>query len=214
MTTLTPVYTPQEELANTVTHGLGALFSLGALVFLVVFSSLNGNAYHIVSSSIFGGSLLLLYSMSTCYHWVRTPHRKNIFRTLDHSSIFLLIAGTYTPFTLVTLHGGWGWTLFGLVWGLAVIGVMLKTLTRHELKKLSLGLYIAMGWLIIIAAKPLLASVDFGGLALLVGGGLCYTLGIVFYVWQSLAFNHAIWHLFVLAGSLLHFFAVFFYVVP
>jgi len=214
MPTLAPVYSPQEELANTVTHGLGALFSLGALVFLVVFSSLNGNAYHIVSSCIFGGSLLLLYSMSTCYHWVRTPRRKNIFRALDHSSIFLLIAGTYTPFTLVTLQGGWGWTLFGLVWGLAVIGVALVIFPRRRLEKLSLILYIAMGWLIIIAAKPLLTNIAFGGLALLVGGGLCYTLGIAFYVWRSLAFNHAIWHLFVLAGSLLHFFAVFFYVVP
>jgi len=214
MPTLTPLYSPREELANTITHGLGALLSLCALVFLVVFTSLDGNAYLIVSCSIFGGTLLLLYTMSTFYHWVRTPRWKTVFRALDHSSIFLLIAGTYTPFTLVSLQGGWGWTLFGLVWGLAIIGVVLETATGQKLKKLSLGLYITMGWLIIIAAKPLLANVAMGGLVLLVGGGLCYTFGIVFYVWQSLAFSHAIWHLFVLGGSLFHFFAVFFYVVP
>lgn len=214
MSSLTPTYSPQEELANTITHGLGALLSLSALVFLVVFSSLNGDAYHIISSSIFGGSLLLLYSMSTCYHWVQSPRWKKIFRALDHSSIFLLIAGTYTPFTLVSLHGGWGWTLFGLVWGLALFGVVLETVTGQKLKRLSLSLYIIMGWLIVIAVKPLLASVPFGGMVLLFGGGLCYTFGIIFYVWQSLAFNHAIWHLFVLGGSLFHFFAVFFYVIP
>lgn len=209
-----PMYTPREEMANSITHGCGALLSLVGLILLVVYSSRNGNSYHIVSTSIFGASLVMLYTMSTLYHMVTTVRMKKLFRALDHSSIFILIAGTYTPLTLVNLQGGWGWTLFGLVWGLALAGIIMETVTGQRLKKLSLTLYIAMGWLIIIAAKPLLQSVAPGGLLLLAGGGFCYTFGVLFYVWKSLFFNHAIWHLFVLAGSILHFFAVFFYVVP
>jgi hemolysin III len=208
------MYSAKEEIANTVTHALGALLSLNGLIFLVVFSTLNGNGYHIVSSAVFGASLIILYSMSTFYHLVKTAKLKKLFRALDHSSIFILIAGTYTPFTLVTLQGGWGWTLFGMVWGLAIAGIILETVTGQRFEKLSLGLYIAMGWLIVIAAKPLLLSIAPGGLALLVGGGLCYTFGVIFYIWNSLVFNHAIWHIFVLSGSALHFFAVFFYVIP
>jgi hemolysin III len=152
--------------------------------------------------------------MSTVYHMVTTARMKKIFRALDHSSIFILIAGTYTPFTLVSLQGEWGWTLFGLIWGIALVGIILETATGQRLKKLSLTLYLAMGWLVIVAAKPLFLSVAPGGLVLLAGGGLCYTFGVIFYVWKSLFFNHAIWHLFVLSGSILHFFAVFYYVVP
>ncbi len=209
-----PMYSAREELANAATHALGALLSIKGLIFLVVFSVLNGNGYHIVSSSIFGASLVLLYSMSTFYHLVKTAKMKKLFRALDHSSIFILIAGTYTPFTLVTLHGSWGWTLFGIVWGLAVAGIILETVTGQRFEKLSLSLYLAMGWLIIVAIKPLFLGIAPGGIALIVGGGLCYTLGVVFYIWNSLVFNHAIWHLFVLGGSVLHFFAVFFYVIP
>lgn len=212
--TATPQYSQREELANVLTHGLGTLLSISALVLLVVFSSLNGNGYHIVSSSIFGTSLLLLYSMSTLYHLVKGPKIKRLFRVLDHSSIFLLIAGTYTPFTLVTLNGKWGWTLFGLVWGLAVTGIIVEVFTGQKYKKISLSLYLVMGWLIIIALNPLIHTVPAGGLRLLIGGGLCYTFGVVFYVWKSLTGSHAIWHLFVLGGSILHFFAVFFYVIP
>ncbi len=214
MIATTPHYSTNEELANAATHGLGVLLSIAALVLMVVFSSLKGDGYHIVSSSIFGSSLILLYSMSTLYHVVQSPHLKRIFRKLDHSSIFLLIAGTYTPFTLVNLHGTWGWTLFGLVWGIALIGILVETFTRQQLKHLSLGLYIGMGWLILIAAGPLIENVQTGGLLLLLSGGLFYTLGVVFYKWKSLFFNHAIWHLFVLAGSIFHFFAVFYYVIP
>jgi len=209
-----PAYSPREEIANAVTHGIGMLLSISALILLVVYATINGDSYHIVGCSIFGASLILLYSMSTMYHMVKTPKMKRIFRALDHSSIFLLIAGTYTPFTLVNLHGSWGWTIFGLVWGIAVLGIVLETVTRQRYKKLSLTLYIGMGWLIIIAVKPLLQTVDTGGIILLVGGGLFYSLGVIFYIWKSLVFNHAIWHLFVLAGSILHFFAVFFYVIP
>jgi hemolysin III len=214
MVTTVPQYSQREELANVLTHGIGALLAISAMVLLVVFSSLNGNAYHIVSSAVFGTCLLLLYTMSTLYHLVKRDKIKRIFRILDHSSIFLLIAGTYTPFTLVTLNGKWGWTLFGLVWGLAIAGIVTEIVTGQKYKKLSLVLYIGMGWLIIIAVKPLIDTIPAGGLTLLVCGGLCYTLGVVFYAWKSLVANHAIWHLFVLGGSMLHFFAVFFYVIP
>lgn len=214
MTVTTSRYSQQEELANVLTHGLGALLSISAMVLLIVFSSLNGNAYHIVSSTVFGTCMLLLYTMSTLYHLVKKEKIKRIFRLLDHSSIFLLIAGTYTPFTLVTLNGKWGWTLFGLVWGLAVAGIITEFATGQKYKKVSLVLYIGMGWLILIAIKPLIDTIPVGGMTLLVCGGLCYTLGVIFYIWKSLAGNHAIWHLFVLAGSTLHFFAVFFYVIP
>ncbi|MFN2355175.1 MAG: hemolysin III family protein [Desulfopila sp.] len=212
MTTL-PCYSPREELANAVTHGLGALLSLSALVLLTVFATLKGDVYHVVSSVVFGASLVILYTMSTLYHIVRDIKLKKIFRAMDHASIFVLIAGTYTPFTLVTLHGKWGWTLFGMVWGIAVTGIVIQTLTGQKYK-MSLALYLGMGWLMIVAIKPLFLGIPAGGLALLGGGGLCYTLGVVFYVWNSLFCNHAIWHLFVLGGSILHFFAVFFYVIP
>ena len=214
MVTSQPAYSIKEEIANTTTHGLGALLSIAALVLLIVFSALNGNSWHIVSSVIFGTSMILLYTASMLYHLVSTPKLKKLFRTLDHSSIFLLIAGTYTPFTLVSLRGGLGWTLFGLVWGIAIAGIILETVTRQKYQKLSLTLYLGMGWLIIVAIKPILHVVEPGGIALLVAGGLCYTIGVIFYVWKSLIFNHAIWHLFVLAGTVLHFFAVFFYVIP
>ena len=209
-----PIYSTKEEIANAVTHGLGVVLAISALVLLVVHASFEGDAYHIVSCSIFGASLIILYSMSTLYHLAKKPKIKKLFRTLDHSSIFLLIAGTYTPFTLVNLRGVWGWTLFGLVWGIAVLGIIIETATQQRLKKTSLCLYIGLGWLIVIAIKPLLNSVAAGGIILLVLGGLCYSLGVIFYIWKSLFLNHAIWHLFVLAGSILHFFAVFFYVIP
>lgn len=214
MVTSQPAYSFKEEIANTTTHGLGVLLSIAALVLLIVFSALNGNSWHIVSTTIFGTSMILLYTASTLYHLVSTPKLKRIFRTLDHSSIFILIAGTYTPFTLVSLRGGLGWTLFGLVWSIAIIGVILETITKQKYPKLSLSLYLGMGWLIIVAIKPVIHNVDPGGIVLLVSGGLCYSLGVIFYVWKSLVFNHAIWHIFVLGGTILHFFSVFFYVIP
>lgn len=207
-------YSPREELANAATHGIGILLSISAILLLIIESAQKGTVYHIVSCSIFGGSLLLLYTMSTLYHLVRRAKIKKVFRTLDHSSIFLLIAGTYTPFTLVTLNGGWGWSLFGVVWGFAVIGIFTELFIGDRFQKLSLSIYICMGWLIIIAIFPLVQNIPSGGLLLLVSGGLCYTFGTVFYVWKSLFCGHAIWHLFVLGGSSLHFLAVFFYVIP
>lgn len=204
----------REEIANTLTHAVGVMLSLGALVLLIIFSSLKGNSYHIIGCTIFGTSLLLLYLMSTLYHLASKPRYKKIFRTLDHSSIYILIAGTYTPFTLVNLNGAWGWTLFGLVWGIACLGIAIEIFSRRRIVALSLTLYIGLGWLILIAIQPLFTGVETGGIILLLCGGLVYSLGVLFYVWKSLVFHHAIWHIFVLMGSIFHFFAVFFYVIP
>ncbi len=207
-------YTPGEEIAHAVTHGIGILLSIAGLAVLVVFASLYGNAWHITTSSIYGATLILLYTASTLYHGIPHPSVKRVLRRIDHAAIFLLIAGTYTPFTLVNLRGGWGWTLFGLVWGFAILGVVLETALKRRVKWLSLTLYLGLGWLVLIAIEPLLESVAAGGLILLLAGGLCYSLGVIFYVWKRLAYHHAVWHLFVMAGSVLHFFSIFFYVLP
>lgn len=209
-----PLYSRWEERINAATHGVGILLAITGLVLMVVFSSLKGNSYHIVSSSIFGASLVLLYSMSTIYHLVQRPRWKSIFRNLDHSSIYLLIAGTYTPFTLVSLHGAWGWTLLGTIWGCALAGISLEIFPKERPQRVSLILCIVMGWLILLAIQPLVENVKMGGLLLLIGGGLSYSLGVIFYLWKSLPYSHAIWHLFVLSGSILHFFAIFYYVLP
>lgn len=207
-------YSLREELFNSITHGAGLLLSIVALVLLIVFSSLYGSARHIVSCTIFGVTLILLYTASTLYHSFRSPRVKKFFKILDHSCIYLLIAGTYTPFLLVTLRGAVGWTLFGVIWFLAVSGVVLKMFFVHRFKIISTVAYVLMGWIIIFAIKPLVESLPSGGIVWLVAGGLAYTLGVIFYVWKKLPFNHAIWHLFVLAGSICHFFAVIFYVLP
>lgn len=209
-----PRYSLAEEITNAATHGAGLLLSIAGLVLLVVLASLRGDAWHIVSVAIYGTTLVLLYGASTSYHAVPEPRAKSIFQTLDHSAIYLLIAGTYTPFTLVNLRGGWGWTLFGTVWGLAILGVILESVAKLRVRMLSHVLYIGLGWLVAIAIKPLLASVAVGGLVLLVAGGLAYTGGVLFYAWRRLPFNHAVWHVFVLAGSVLHYFAILFYVIP
>ena len=214
MKTTSEEYSLAEEIAHTVTHGVGILLSIGALVVLVVFSALYGDAWHITSSSIYGATLILLYAASTLYHGISHPRAKPVLRQLDHAAIFLLIAGTYTPFTLVSLRGPWGWTLFGLVWGIALIGVWLELLGPARLRRGSMVLYLGLGWLVVVAIKPMLSAVEPGGLWLLVLGGLSYTVGAIFYAWDRLSFNHAIWHLFVLLGSILHFFSVFFYVLP
>jgi hemolysin III len=202
------------ELANSITHGIGAALAVAALVLLIVFASLRGTARHIVGASIFGSMLVVLYTMSTLYHSFRGPRVKTVFKVLDHSAIFLLIAGTYTPFCLATLRGAWGWTLFGLVWGLAALGITFKAIFIHRMEVLSLAIYLLMGWIMVIAIRPLWHSLPPGGLAWLFGGGLCYTAGASFYAWHKLRFHHAIWHLWVVAGSACHFFAVLWYVIP
>lgn len=207
-------YSLAEEIAHAATHGVGLVLSVVALSLLVVFASLRGDPWHIVSSSIYGTTLVLLYAASTFYHATSSPRVKGVFRSLDHAAIYLLIAGTYTPFTLVNLRGGWGWTLFGLVWGLALFGVMLEAFAKQRVRVLSLVLYLGLGWLAAIAIKPLLDSVAPGGLVLLLLGGLAYSGGVVFYSWRRLPYHHAIWHVFVLVGSVSHFFAVLFYVIP
>ncbi|MES9832124.1 MAG: hemolysin III family protein [Candidatus Thiodiazotropha sp. LLP2] len=207
-------YTLGEEIAHAVTHGIGILLSIAGLALLVTFASLYGDVWHITSCSIYGATLILLYTASTLYHGIPNPKAKNLLQRFDHAAIFLLIAGTYTPFTLVNLRDSWGWVLFGLVWGIAIIGVLLEIFREKRLKWLSLTLYLGLGWLVVIAIKPLIDSVETGGVVLLLAGGLCYSLGVIFYIWRRLAYHHAVWHLFVMAGSVLHFFSVFFYVVP
>mgnify|MGYP001023508338 CR=1 FL=1 len=207
-------YTLGEEIAHCITHGAGALLAIAGLAVLVAFASLHGNAWHIVSVSLYGATLVLLFTSSTLYHGITAPRAKVVLRHLDHAAIFLLIAGTYTPFALVNLRGPWGWTIFAVIWTLAVGGVLMQTRLIRRAKWVNALLYVLMGWLVIVAIKPLAAAVETGGLVLLVAGGLAYTLGTAFYVWKRLKFHHAIWHGFVLLGSALHFFAVLFFVIP
>jgi hemolysin III len=207
-------YPPREELANRLTHGLGVAFSVAGLVLMVVFSARQGDAWRVVSTAIFGATLVLLYSSSTLYHSCRSQRLKGLLQKIDHAAIFLLIAGTYTPFVLVTLRGPWGWSLFGVIWGLALVGGALKFWFAGRFTLVSTLIYIGMGWLVVIALKPLMAALPAGGLKLLIAGGLCYTGGAVFYLWRRLPYHHAIWHLFVLGGSACQWAAVFYYVVP
>lgn len=206
-------YTPREELANTVTHGIGALAGVAGLVLMVVAAARRGDAWQVVSTAIFGATLVLLYTASTVYHRFGDEQRGPLLQKFDHAAIFLLIAGTYTPFVLVTLRGPWGWSLFGVVWGLALIGVVLKFWFAGRYKLVSTLIYLAMGWLVMIAIKPLVVALPGGGLKLLVAGGLCYTGGAAFYLWKKLPYHHAVWHLFVLGGSVCHWAAVYFYVM-
>jgi hemolysin III len=210
----TKTYSLGEEIASSITHGIGAALSVAALAILVSLAAIHGDAWRVVSFAIYGATLIILYMSSMFYHAFQGPRVKRVFRYFDHSAIFLLIAGTYTPFTLVNLRGVWGWTLFGLIWGLAAAGILMTVLLPGRSRVLASLVYIGMGWLVVIAIKPLVASVHFGGMMWLVAGGLAYTLGVVFYIWKRLPYNHAIWHLFVLGGSICHFFAVLLYVLP
>lgn len=203
-----------EEVVNSVTHGIGILLAASGLGVMMVLAVIYGNAWHITSTAIFGATLIILYTASTLYHGIQQPNAKAFLQVLDHSAIFLLIAGTYTPFTLVSLRGPWGWSLFGVIWGLALAGILLELWVEQKQRVLSIALYLTMGWLVIIAIKPLLSALLPGGFILLAAGGLFYTIGILFYRWQSLPYHHAVWHLFVLAGSGLHYFAILFYVIP
>jgi hemolysin III len=214
MDTIRNHYGRDEEIANSITHGIGVLLAVAALITLVAFASIYGNAWHIVSVSIYGTTMILLYAASTLYHSIQHPRAKGVLQILDHSAIYLLIAGTYTPFTLVNLRGPWGWWLFGVIWGFAVLGTLFQLSLMKRRRAVSLGLYIAMGWAIVVAIKPMIESVAAGGIVFLLLGGLAYTAGTVFYGWKKLKFHHAVWHLFVLTGSILHFFAVLFYVLP
>ncbi len=203
-----PKTTPTEELVNAATHGAAALAAAAGAVVLVVLAALGGDAWRIVSASVYGTALVLLFLASTLYHLARRPRVKALFKSLDHGAIYLLIAGTYTPFTLVSLRGGWGWALFGVVWGLAVTGVVFKVFWAGRFRLVSTLLYVAMGWLVLIAVVPLVRALSFTTLALLLAGGITYTVGTLFYLNRRIPYGHAIWHLFVVAGSALHFAAV------
>lgn len=202
------------EMANSITHGIGALLAVAGLVLLVVFSAIYGNAWHVVSVSIYGSTLVLLYIASTLYHSIQAPNAKRILRIIDHSAIYLLIAGTYTPFTLVTLQGVRGWIMFGVIWGLALLGILYKVFFINKHVVISTLFYLLMGWLIIFSIRDLYLSLPLNGLIFLGAGGLSYTLGMLFYAGRDRLFMHAIWHLFVLGGSVCHFFSIFLYVIP
>lgn len=205
-------------LANAITHGIGAALAIAGAVCLIV-ASTRGSAWHIVSCSIFAATLILVYLFSTLYHSLVLTRARYVFRVLDHSAIYLLIAGTYTPFTLVSLRGPLGWTIFGVVWALAIAGIVFKSVARaayssKRLEVLSSLVYLFQGWFIVIALRPLVHAVGWGCMAWLAAGGLAYTLGIVFFALDRLRFFHAAWHIFVLAGSLFHYFAIYLYVLP
>ncbi len=207
-------YSRREEYANIATHAVGVVLSVVALVLMVAFARENGDPYFIVAVSVFGATLILLYLMSTLYHSFQHPKIKHVFRVFDHSCIYLLIAGSYTPFTLVSMREGWGWTLFGITWGLALCGIVFKIFFTKRFNLVSTLMYIALGWLVVIAAKPILGSVPPGGLVWLFAGGMLYTSGVVFYLWRRIPYHHAIWHVFVMGGSFCHFLAVYYYVRP
>jgi len=203
-----------EELANGITHGVGLALSVVGLIALLTLSIIRGTAWHIAGCTTFGVTLVLLYAASTSYHSFRTPRLKRVLKILDHAAIYLLIAGTYTPFTLVNLRGFWGWILFALVWSLSVFGIAWKLFHAERFQIVSTSIYIAMGWLVVIAIKPMFASIPISGILWLLAGGLFYTFGVLFFALKRLPYSHAIWHVFVMAGSICHYFAVMFYVVP
>lgn len=201
-------YTLGEEIAHSVTHGIGALLGVAALVIMVWYSVTEGTVWHLVSGIIYGSSLILLYMSSTLYHAITNPRAKEVLQLMDHAAIFILIAGTYTPFLLVNLRGPWGWSLFIIIWSIAIGGVFLETMKKERVKWLSLTLYLGLGWMALVAMKPMLELVDTFALLLLLAGGLSYSFGIIFYVKKHIPYHHAVWHVFVLAGSVLHFFAM------
>jgi len=207
-------YHNTEELLNVITHGLGFLLSVAALAILIVFASLRGDAWHIVSFTIYGLSLVTLYLASTLFHMTRKQELRNKLNVFDHSAIYFLIAGTYTPFLLVTLRGPWGWSLLGIIWGLAIGGLIFKLFYTGKYDFFSAIIYVLMGWLIIIAIKPMNDNLTTEGLLWLLGGGISYSIGVVFYLINKIPYNHAIFHIWVLLGSFAHFVAIFRYVLP
>lgn len=209
-----PTRTVGEEIANTLTHGVGLAMSLAAMAILLWKAATHGDVWHVTSCAVFGSTLVILYFASTLYHGVRDPDLKRICRVIDHSAIYLLIAGSYTPFTLVTLRGETGWLLFAGVWGLGLLGILLKLRKSHRHKDVGLVLYLVMGWMVLFAIKPLLAHLPTAAVGWLIAGGLTYMVGILFYLLDSKKFAHTVWHLFVMGGSFCHVWAVMFYVIP
>lgn len=213
MSEVLPRYSVLEEWANSLTHGIGLLLAIIGTVVLLWVAASSESAWKIVSAAIYGSTLIFMFLASTLYHSIQPASIRRVLRQVDHLAILYLIAGSYTPFTLVTLNGAWGWTIFGIVWGLTAVGTVLQLSPARHVKALMVTLYLLMGWTVIIAIKPLLANFAAGGLGLLVAGGLAYSFGVIFYANKRIPFNHAIWHLFVLAGAICHYFAVLFYVL-
>jgi hemolysin III len=209
-----PRYPFAEEVASSVIHGIGLVLSIAGLAILVAFSAMYGTTRTVVASSVFGSTLILLYAASTLYHSVPGDAAKRVLRTMDHIAIFLLIAGTYTPFTLLALPGTWGWSLFGTIWAVAILGSAAELGMLKRYRKAAVIMYVAMGWIAVVAIQPLRANVPTGGLLLLLAGGVFYTGGVPFYVARKLPFNHAIWHFCVLGGSICHYLAILLYVIP
>ncbi len=207
-------YSPLEEGINVGSHAFGFLLSIIATFLLVIYASRDGNIWHLVSFSIFGASLLVVFAASTIYHRSKEPALRNRLRIVDHAAIYVLIAGTYTPFTLVTLHGTVGWIMFAVTWGMALTGIIIKLFYTGRFKVLSTLMYVFMGWIIIFAIKPLMENLSSEGLNWLVAGGVAYTVGAILYGIKKIKFNHAIFHIFVLIGAACHFVSVFFYVLP
>ncbi len=197
-----------EEIFNSITHGIGTLLSIAGLVLLIVFAAIKGNVWHVVSFSIFGTTLVLLYLSSTLYHSFTKEKVKNVFVRFDHAAIFLLIAGTYTPFLLTALRGVLGWTMFGIIWAVAIAGVVIRSIYLTRFRKLMVVIYLIMGWMFVLAIGPMMNNLPHISVLFLFLGGLMYSIGVVFYAWRNLKYGHGIWHLFVLAGSIMHFFSV------
>lgn len=206
-----PPYSSREEVANSISHGLGLLLALVALPILVLAAIEVGNVRFLVGVSVFGGTMVLLYLASTLYHSISHETAKQLFRVFDHTAIFLLIAGSYTPFSLGVLHGPWGWSMLAIVWTLAIIGITLKIRKQTRHSRISIVLYVIMGWLAVIAVKPIVMLIPVPGILLILAGGLAYTGGLAFFAAQRIRYNHFIWHLFVIAGTTCHFFAVLWY---
>ncbi len=206
-----PRYTVGEEIANAITHGIGALCAIAGTVLLILRSG--SDPWKIVGCSVYGFSMILLFTMSCLYHAISAPRGKKVMRVFDHTSIFLLIAGTYTPITLVTLRGAVGWTLFGIVWAACILGIVLNSISIERFRKFSMWCYVASGWSVVIAAVPVIQAMRPGGLILLLAGGVAYTAGVLFYKKKSVKYFHTVWHAFVFAGAVLQFFAIYFYVL-
>ncbi len=207
------MYTIGEDITNAILHGIAALLSIAGLVIAVVDSALYGNVYSVVSSCIYGASLVIMYTMSTLYHSLTNLKAKRVFRALDHASVFFLIAGTYTPFCLVTLKGPIGWTIFSIVWAFSIMSIVFSSINVEKFKKINFINALILGWIIIFSIKYLMINLDMNGLILLIGGGLSYTIGTIFYLLNKKRFMHCIWHVFVMIGSILQYFAILFYVI-
>lgn len=210
---LTPAYL-KEELVNAITHGIGAILSVAGLITLLIVSISDGDIWRITSLSIYGASLTILYLASTLYHSFHHPKTKHYLKIFDHSAIYVLIAGSYTPFALVTLREHGGFTLFFVLWGITVVGIIFKLFFVKRFTVISTLLYVAMGWMAVFVYEPLLQHFDMNGIYLIVAGGIIYTLGTIFFLWEKLPYNHSIWHLFVMGGSLCHFLAIYYFVAP